>query len=272
MDISMYTTYALNMDFDNPVEAFKHFYNKGVRYSDIVDDELEKYPLHYYCDCLNRAGLKPDALVSMIDITAFSKVQREKNIAIIKGYIDQMDKLGIGILMPAPSVKSAESLDELKTIKLNLIESLSEIVRYADGSGIKVAIENQSSLTRPDSRISDLITILDSVPELQFIFDTGNFFCIGEDVLEALKFLCPKTVHVHCKDWKPDPFGGFVRENIPRFSGVSLGEGEIPLKEIIKHFKNNGYTGNLVLEINSPDITLEMLDKSADFLYNQLNG
>lgn len=271
MNISMYTTYALNLDFKNPEEAFKHFYNKGVRYSDVVDDELEKYPLHYYCNCLKNAGLKPDALVSMLNIADFSKIKREKNIARVKGYIDQMEKLGIGILMPAPSVNGAKSSDELKAMQSHMIESLLEITRYANGSGVKVAIENQSSLTRPDSRISDLLTILDSVPGLGFIFDTGNFFCIGEDVLEAFKFLSSKTVHIHCKDWKSDPFGGFVRENIPRFTGVTLGDGEIPLVEIISLFKNSGYNGNLVLEINSPYISLEMLDKSAEFLCNQLN-
>lgn len=271
MGISMYTTYALNLNFSNPVEAFRHFYGKGIRYADIVDDELEKYPLHYYCDCLKCAGIIPGALVSMIDIADFNKIQREKNIARVKGYIDQMEKLSIPILMPAPSVKRAESADELKAMQAVMVESFSHLVDYCKGTGIKIAIENQSSHTRPDSKIQDILEILDSVPGLGFIFDTGNFFCVGEDVLQAFDTFSKKTVHVHCKDWQLNPMGNFVRENIPRFDGVELGKGNIPLKKIISLFKKIGYKGNVVLEINSNSITTEMLDKSAEFLYTELN-
>ena len=68
----MYTCYALDQNFAHPVDAFSHFYKKGVRYADIVDDELEKLPLHYYCDCLNEAGLIPGSLVSMLNIVDFN--------------------------------------------------------------------------------------------------------------------------------------------------------------------------------------------------------
>lgn len=270
MNISMYTCYALGLDFDNPVAAFKHFYNKGIRYGDIVDDELSDIPLHLYCDYLKEAGIIPDALVSMLDVASFDEKLRQKNIAMVKGYVDQMEKLNIPILMTAPSVNPARSDDDFKKMKELMIESFFQIADYAKGSGITVAIENQSSLTRADSKTEDLVSILKAVPDLHFIFDTGNFFCIGEDAKEAYEHLKDKCVHVHCKDWKIDPFGKFVRENIPRFDGAILGEGNIPLKELIALMKKTGYLGNLVLEINSPNITLDMLDKSADFLNREV--
>lgn len=271
MNISMYTLYALGLDLGHPTEAFRHFYDKGVRYADIVDDELSGLPLHLYCDYLGCAGMSADALVSMLDIACFDEYERRKNLAKVKGYIDQMEKLGIPILMPAPSVKRAENSDEFKKMRFLMTESFAELTDYAKGSGIKVAIENQSSLTRPDSKADDLLGILRDVPDLGFIFDTGNFFCVGDDALEAFRLLSDRIVHVHCKDWAINPFGRFVRENIPRFEGVSLGEGDIPLKELISLLKKSDYEGNLVLEINSSSITLDMLDKSAEFLNNELN-
>lgn len=271
MNISMYTCYALDQNFAHPVDAFSHFYKKGVRYADIVDDELEKLPLHYYCDCLDEAGLIPGSLVSMLNIADFNEEIKKKNLSILKGYIDQMEKIGIPLLMPAPSVKPALCDDEFKEMHSLMIEALCELTEYANGSGVKIAIENQSSLSRPDSKLEDIIKILNCVPELGFVFDTGNFFCVGENALKSYEVLKKRIVHSHFKDWKPDPFGCYERENILRFDGTTLGEGDMPLSEIITLLKRDNYDGNLVLEINSPLITLEMLDRSAEFLQTEIN-
>ena len=63
-----------------------------------------------------------------------------------------------------------------------------------------------------------------------------------------------------------------VRENKPRFRGCALGDGILPLKELIARLKQLGYRGNLMIEINSagPQVTREMLDRSAAFLHEQL--
>lgn len=271
MNISMYTTYALNQNFSSPVEAFRHFYKKGVRFGDIVDDELAEYPLHLYCDFLREAEILPDALVSMLDIASFDEKAREKCISLVKGYIDQMEKLSIPLIMLAPDVKAARNENELKQMQELLISGFSRIAEYAKGSGIKVTIENQSALTRADSKMADIRYILDCVPEIGFVLDCGNFFCIEEDVLKAYDLLSDRLVRVHAKDWIFDPFGSFLRENIPRFNGTILGKGLIPLTQIISKLKNDDYSGKIVLEINAGKITLDMLDKSADYLRSEIN-
>lgn len=271
MDISMYTTYALRQNFASPSMALRHFYDKGVRYGDIVDNELSVYPLHLYCDFLTEAGIIPNALVSMVDIASLDDNKRMRSIAVVKGYIDQMEKLKMPLIMLAPEVKAAQSEDELKRIQELLIRGVSDIIEYTKGSGIKVTVENQSTLTRGDSKMDDIRYILDCVPNLGFVLDSGNFFCIGEDVLKAYELLSDRLVHMHAKDWTFHPYGAFVRENMPRFSGAALGEGLIPLKEIIARLKSDGYGGKVVIEVNSNNITLEMLDKSAEFLRSELN-
>jgi len=272
MELSMYTTYALNQNFSSPVEAFKHFYDKGVRFGDIVDDELSQYPLHLYCDYLREAEISPDALVSMLDIASFDKKTREKSMAKVKGYIDQMEKLSLSLIMLAPEVRQAIDEEELKRMQEILISGFSRIAEYAKGSGIKVTIENQSTLTRADSKMEDIRYILDCVPEIGFVLDCGNFFCIKEDVLKAYELLSDRIVRVHTKDWNFDPYGSFVREDMPRFNGAVLGKGLVPLKEIIQNLKRDSFNGKIVLEINAGRITLDMLDKSAEFLRSEINA
>lgn len=270
MELSMYTTYALNQNFSSPVEAFKHFYDKGVRFGDIVDDEFSEYPIHLYCDYLREAGITPDALVSIIDIASFDKKTRETAIARVKGYIDKMEKLSLFLIMLAPSVKPAKSKDEEKRMRELLISGFSRIAEYAKGSGIKVAIENQSSLVRADSKMEDIRYILDCIPEIGYVLDCGNYFCIGEDVLKAYRLLSDRLVRVHAKDWVFDPYGTFVRENMPRFNGAVLGEGLVPMKEIMQNLREDKFNGKVVLEVNAGVITLDMLDKSLHFLKSEI--
>ena len=104
---------------------------------------------------------------------------------------------------------------------------------------------------------------------LGYVLDTGNFYCVNEDVLEAYNALKDRLVHVHCKDWKKDPFGDFVREHIPRFRGVELGQGEVPLAQLIAQLKKDGYKGLLTAEVNSP-ITWEDMDYCIEFLKSEI--
>ena len=270
IDISMYTRYIWGLDFSSPEDALRHFSNKGVHYADIVDGELEEVPLHRYCSYLAEADMEPGALVTMCNIADFSKSERIKNIATVKGYIDRMEKFGIEVLMLSPMINLAKNPEEFCQLRDIMIESFGKITHYAKSSGITVAIENRSDLTRPDSKTEDVRFILDNVPDLKLVFDTGNFFCVNEDVLSAYQKLSDKIARVHVKDWKTDPFGTFVREYIPRFNGVALGDGEIPLKELIALLKRDEYSGKAVIEIDASQVTSEMLGKSADFLRQEL--
>lgn len=270
MNISMYTVYARNLSFDSPLHAFEHFYAQGVRYGVILDDEFVDLPLHLYCDYLKAAGIFPETLVSTLNIAHANSNIRLKNLAIIKGYIDSMQQLGIPEIMLAPAVSSARNSLEWDTMQTLLINSLKEIVSYAKTFNITVSIENQSSFQRPDSRITDIRFILDSIPDLKFVLDSGNFYCIGEDVIRAYNLLQDRTIQVHAKDWKIDPFGSIVKENLPRLNGTILGQGILPLADLIKKLKGKKYSGNFVLEINANSITKEMLDESVVFLKSQI--
>ena len=135
---------------------------------------------------------------------------------------------------------------------------------------MSVTIENQSLPSRPDSRISDIRYILDNLPELRLVLASGNFFCVGEDVIEAYTALSDRMIHAHVKDWRFSPTGAMSRENIPRFEGCAIGDGILPLAELFDKLRADKYDGNLVLEVNACDITREVLDRSCDYLVKQI--
>ncbi len=273
MKVSFFGYYALQHTregrFATDEESFRHFKKLGTDYCDIFTSCLSKYPLTYYLESARNAGVDAGCLISFENIADKNPVERKKYIMRTKEQIDLMHKHSIPMMMLAPQTGEAENSCEFEAMREYLVEGFSEIVNYAKDSGICVALENQSLYRRPDSKIADIRYILDNVEGLGYVLDTGNFYCVNEDVLEAYNALKDRLVHVHCKDWKKDPFGDFVREHIPRFRGCALGQGEVPLAQLIAQLKKDGYKGLLTAEVNSP-ITWEEMDSCIEFLKTEI--
>lgn len=266
MKLSIFTSYVMNRAFPAPEIGLKHMYDQGMRCADISEGLLATYPLHLHMEYLQEAGLIPNCLITTLDVVTASEQERKRNVAVAKGYIDQLEKQKIPFLMVAPKVIRARSRQEFDAMQVKMVEGFSELVDYAAGSGVMVTIENQSNVTRADSSMHDIRKILDAVPGLGYVLDAGNFFCIGEDVLTAYKLLSDRMVHAHFKDWKWDPYGMFAEEHMPRFDGTTLGEGLLPLRELAGLMQSDSYNGSVALEINSYNITPQILDDSSKFL------
>ncbi len=270
MKMSMYVAYALGKYkegvFNSAVEALKYFYDKGIRYGTVCNDEYEGHQLKEYVDLLKEAGLETDSYVTIVNTASFDKNERRKNIDIVKKDIDQMEKIGIPFLMVAPSVELVDTDEELHKMREILVESFAEITEYSKGAGIVTTLENQSLIRRADSTIKDVKYILDAVPDLRYVLDAGNFFCVREDALEAYEILKDKIVLAHYKDWAYVESGGFTRENMKNFDGVPFGKGEVPLAEISKRLVRDGFDISVLLEYNAMSKTIDQLGESAEFM------
>lgn len=245
-------------------DAFDHCYKKGIRYGDLLARPGD-YPMYLHCELLRNSGIEPECLIERKAISDFDEKTRDIAIAFTKEKIDIMAKLNIPLLMLVPSIACVRSAEEKKRSHSLMIEGYARIAEYAKGSGVTVTLENQSVSVRPDSKMEDIRELLDAVPDLKYVLDSGNFFCIGQDVEKAYELLKDRMVHIHAKDWAYSEFGDFVRENMPRFKGVPLGLGEIPLASIAEKAKCDGYKGSAVVEINSP-VAWEQYDESIDFI------
>ena len=263
----MYTCYLAEQHFPSLKDAFAHFSRLGVEEADILDFELENLPLADYCRALRSAKIKPGAVVSCARIISPDKYERIAETNRVKSLIDEASREKIPTIMLAPSVEYGMDLAEMKDIMLS---SYGEICEYANTRGIRSAIENQSSKKRSDSRTNDVCDILKSIPNLDFILDFGNFFCIGEDVLKAYALLRERTVRAHVKDWTYANDGNMTGSDEKRFCGTAIGDGFLPCSKLISLMKKDRLDVSLVLEINSKKVTLDMLERSAIFLKNQI--
>lgn len=153
---------------------------------------------------------------------------------------------------------------------LRMAEGLREIVEMAgsrniDDTPITVVIEDFDDRNSPIACVSGMQWFAEQVPGLCFTFDTGNFIIHGEDIFAAWEELKNKVVHVHCKDrkisaeqpLKTQEAGADkplqAQENEPpdikeRYLPSAVGEGCIPIKELVHKMKEYGYRGYLAIE------------------------
>ena len=161
-------------------------------------------------------------------------------------------------------------------------DALAELTEYGKERGIQVSMEDFDSFTSPIARMNPMKWFLDQVPGLGHTLDMGNYVFSDEDVREAYELLKDRVCHVHCKD------RGMEEEKSPELwealflepeeepkhrrglGSVPVGEGYLPIKELVERLKDQKYQGYLAIEhFGAPD-QLSYLQKSAEYLNSLL--
>ena len=156
-----------------------------------------------------------------------------------------------------------------------IINGLQACMSTAREMQITLAIENFGVAPTLQCAASDCLEILDTVPGLAFVFDTGNFYFCQEDPLVNMKRLASKTRHVHVKDW--------IRSDTPDIAdvaGAALGTGIIPNEQIVRWFAEDQKGArkasappldSFSLEVGAPGDKLEAAKKDFDVLRRWLD-
>lgn len=140
-----------------------------------------------------------------------------------------------------------------------MADGLREIVEMAGSRNIAdtpitVVIEDFDDRNSPIACVSGMQWFAEQVPGLCFTFDTGNFIIHGENIFAAWEELKDKVVHVHCKDRKissdkPLQTQKNATPDIKEcYLPAAVGEGCIPIKELVYKMKEYGYRGYLAIE------------------------
>jgi len=175
---------------------------------------------------------------------------REAEIDDLKSAIELAARLEAPIVLAAGSRLSGGITPE--DGRTMIIEGLLECAPFARDAGITLAIENFGIAPTLQCAADHCLEVLDAVPGLAFVFDSGNFYFCGEDALEDLDRLEGYTRYVHLKDW--------VKSDAPTIAdveGAALGTGIIPNERIVRRVVEAGRVATLSLEVGAPGDILE---------------
>ena len=121
-----------------------------------------------------------------------------------------------------------------------IIAGLADFTARAKKEGFQVTIEDFGAASSPCSQIAPMQRMFDSIPDLGFTIDTGNYFHAGhgDDILDAFSLFRARIRHAHLKDRPAAAPQGYA----------PLGQGALPNERIVRELVAEGYDGWFTLE------------------------
>lgn len=138
-------------------------------------------------------------------------------------------------------VKVLKSLEEKYDVKIGL------------ENGIKDIFTSFKTYCFQEKKITEIA----SLTGLNLTFDTTHLAHAGGGIISFYRQNKEKIVNIHLSDYKNVFFNRFF----PSGLHLPLGEGELPIEELLKILKEDNYNGILTLEINSG---LKGIEKSVN--------
>lgn len=152
-----------------------------------------------------------------------------------------------------------------------IIDSMKECASYAEEKGITMVLENHGLFAGKSIQVKGIIETIGS-HALKANTDTGNFLLVGEKPFDAVKNLVNNIGFVHFKDFRKVNEGEDCYTSLDgfKYQGTIIGEGEVPLKEIVDFLYDKGYEGYLSIEYEGVGDPLEETAKSIQFVKSLL--
>ncbi|ASN04201.1 sugar phosphate isomerase/epimerase family protein [Virgibacillus necropolis] len=190
------------------------------------------------------------------DFLPASQEEFEQEIVRVKKEVDIAHALGVKLMRHDVSFKPPHeaSTQQFEQDLPRLVEACQQIADYAAQYDIVTSIENHGFYVQASDRIQRLVNAVDRA-NFKTTLDTGNFLCVDEDPVAAVKKNISIASMVHIKDfyhrrgstfnpgegWFQTTSGNYLR-------GAISGHGDIDIKEVIKVIKQSGYDGYISIE------------------------
>ncbi|WP_217586500.1 sugar phosphate isomerase/epimerase family protein [Lentibacillus saliphilus] len=191
----------------------------------------------------------------------------EQEIERVKKEVDIANQLGAKRMRHDVSFKPSDqaSYRQFEKDLPRLVEACQRIADYAKQYDIVTSIENHGFYIQASERIQRIIHEVDR-PNFKTTLDTGNFLCVDEDPIAAVKQNIHEASMIHIKDfyYRPsswyNPGAGWLVTTAGNYiRGAITGHGDIDLREVIKVIKASGYDGYISIEFEG----LEPCQKAA---------
>ncbi len=157
------------------------------------------------------------------------------------------------VILEAGKAPTAEEIDTPRAALLN--EALLELSRQGDRTGVLIGLETGLESGKALRAYLDRF----DTGSLGVNFDPANLLINGFDVLESVRALQGKIVHVHAKDARTSRVSRVAQE-------VAVGHGDIDWMAFLESLEEVEYRGWVTIERETGDNRLADVDASVGFL------
>lgn len=167
--------------------------------------------------------------------------------------VDRANRLGVKLMRHDVASRSDTSIIRFNEDLDRIASACRIIADHASAYGITTSVENHGYYVQASDRVQTLIHAVDR-PNFKTTLDVGNFVCVDEDPVSAVKKNIPYASMVHIKDFYIRPShrnpgdGWFTSTSGSFLRGAIAGQGDLDLREILRIVKQSGYDGYLSIE------------------------
>ena len=230
------------------------------------------------CD---RLGLAVAAYCVGAELLSTPKVQRD-TVKRLKGEVDIAAELGCKTMRHditrgwdgAKGLRGPKTLGQALKIVVPAIRAIAD---HAGDRDIITSLENHGFYMQASPRIQKLIQAVNH-SHFALTIDMGNFLCVNENPVDAVKRLCKYTVMAHVKDFHVKPknrmpqTGWFATPTSIALRGAIVGHGAIDVPAQLRLLKRAGYKGYLSLEFEGMEEPTMAVLTGLEYLRKQLRA
>lgn len=247
-------------------ELFKQYKNAGIEFMELSlsKEECEKIDLLKTKELSKKYGVTlwsyhlPFSPFDEIDVSSLNEEKRKRSVEYLSSLILKATAVGIKITVVHPSAEPISDENRAKVMEASK-KSLKELCSVCSENGAVLAVENlpRSCLGKKSDEMKELISVDE---RLRVCFDTNHL--LEEDFEKMFEKVGDKIITVHVSDYD------FINERhwLP-------GEGKLDFKRMLKCFKESGYTGPWLYEINfgAPATIIRPRDLNCDDFVKNAN-
>lgn len=179
----------------------------------------------------------------------------EQEIQNVMRHVDVAAALGVKLMRHDVAFRPAAegTVAQFEADLPGLVKACQRIADYAAGFGITTSVENHGYYVQSSERIQRLLHETGR-ENFKTTLDIGNFLCVDEDPVSAVKNNIPYASIVHAKDfyWRPstrNPGEGWFQTSHGNYlRGAIVGHGDINMPEVFRVLKQSGYDGHISIE------------------------
>lgn len=263
---------------EDSIDAIADFGVRAIEFSglDVAADQNQVKRAVALRKRAEKRGLKVVGFCIGAELLAPAAKQREV-IERLKGDVDVAATLGAKSMRHDVTRGFGEQSNSLKiphtfeaVLKI-VVPAIRQVADYAASKGVRTSMENHGFYMQESRRVEKLIKTVDH-PNFGLTLDMGNFLCVNEDPIAAVKRVAKYAQMAHVKDFhvRPKkampPSGWFATPTDIALRGAIVGHGVIDVPKQIELLKKSGYDGYLSLEFEGMEEPLTAVRLGLEYL------
>ena len=204
---------------------------------------------------IKESGLEVSSYTLGANFICPDKKKYDEEIKRVKKEVDNANAYGAKLMRHDAAYRPPEeaTLDNFEKDLPILTEACRKIADYAKKYGISTSVENHGYHVQGSERVLRLVKAVGR-KNFKTTLDIGNFLCVDEDPIAAVKNNLPYASMIHLKDFyvrneKTNPGEGWFKSRAGKYlRGAIFGHGDIDTTAIMKIIHKSGYNGYISIE------------------------